>query len=617
MNWGIFNYAGNTALAWVALITSVVCILAVAWFIFQMFKRNKKKGSILLSSVVVIYISSIFIFGSKLAHAWLYLQENVTRSYGTYASLTFATAFIPPLGNEGVNSFVRIAYRDSGFGKGVPTSVENVDGREIATFQDEDYVGDVKTMDGRPIDLGLRFVETRRIIPLIPVFEYSSAKTFRVEGAESFLHTNTYVQLGMKAVGVKEKADIILVTPEPDWICSASTPRAGTWREISYNLATKGVIAYHIDARLLSRSRLKKILADFREVFTHYRMWCMGRYDYVITASKRKIQMVELLDLFDNPQRFEVFANAGIVSPAEMFACYVGTDYEVEPGFLEIDSASRITALFTAPRLAFSGAVRGRFSPVTAPSLTPLSIPHLDWLETKGIESSVYDAVTNRIFQVQCARRDILLGFADADGGASSNALAKWSAAAEINHRDPLLRGLADSLDLEGRRRLRIGNPNGALRCYENRLTVYPKDVASIHNFGVCLKKSGHPDIAAKVFAKAVQLDPMFDEHRLELIECAAASSREPIAVRQLEVLIKRHPEDPSLKLRAAKLLSRRENPERDEKRAIAYAEEAVKMTGWKDRAYVQGLADVYIDAGQPLLGVGLKKKMRTMKFEK
>jgi hypothetical protein len=63
--------------------------------------------------------------------------------------------------------------------------------------------------------------------------------------------------------------------------------------------------------------------------------------------------------------------------------------------------------------------------------------------------------------------------------------------------------------------------------------------------------------------------------------------------------------------------LSRRENPERDEKRAIAYAEEAVRMTGWKDRAYVQGLADVYIDAGQPLLGVGLKKKMRTMKFDK
>jgi tetratricopeptide (TPR) repeat protein len=233
------------------------------------------------------------------------------------------------------------------------------------------------------------------------------------------------------------------------------------------------------------------------------------------------------------------------------------------------------------------------------------------------MDRGVYSAVTNRIFQVQRARREILLGFADADGGASSNAIERWSAAAEINHRDPLLKGLADSLDLEGRRHLRIGNPNGAMRCYQNRLMIYPKDIASIHNFGVCLKKSGHPDIAAKVFARAVQLDPLLDEHRLELIECAAASSREPLAVRQLEVLIKRHPEDPSLKLRAAKLLCRRENPERNERRAIAYAEEAVQMTKWKDRAYVQGLADVYIDSGRPLLGVGLKKKMRTMKFDK
>jgi tetratricopeptide (TPR) repeat protein len=617
MNWGIFNYAGPTALAWVALVVSAISLMAVAWGIYEAFKKNVRVGVISLVSTVLVYVGSVFLFGPKLAHSWLYLQENATRSYITYASLTFATAFIPPTADEGVNYFVRIASRDSGFSKGVAKSTEKIDGHEIAIFQDEDYVGNVITMDGRPVDTGLRFVETRRIMPLVSVFENPSAKSCRIVGSESFLYTNAYSQLGMKFAEKKEKADIILVVPEPDWICGADTPSAGTWREISYNLATNGVIAYHVDARLLSRARLKKLLADFRAVFNHYRLWCVGRYDYVLTASRQKVQMLELLDLFDDPKKFEVFANAGVVSPAEMFACYVGTDYEVEPGLVEIDSASRMTALFTAPRLAFGGAVQGRFSPVTAPSLTPLQIPHLDWLDIKGMDSAVYDVMTNRIFLVQCARRDILLGFADADGGASSNALAKWSAAAEINHRDPLLRGLADSLDLEGRRRLRIGNPNGALRCYENRLTIYPKDVASIHNFGVCLKKSGHPDIAAKVFAKAVQLDPMFDEHRLELIECAAASSREPIAVRQLEVLIKRHPDDPSLKLRAAKLLSRRENPERDEKRAIAYAEEAVRMTGWKDRAYVQGLADVYIDAGQPLLGVGLKKKMRTMKFDK
>ena len=50
---------------------------------------------------------------------------------------------------------------------------------------------------------------------------------------------------------------------------------------------------------------------------------------------------------------------------------------------------------------------------------------------------------------------------------------------------------------------------------------------------------------------------------------------------------------------------------------AIALAEEAVKLTGWKDSAYVMGLADVYIAAGRTILGLGLKKKMRTMRFER
>ena len=40
-------------------------------------------------------------------------------------------------------------------------------------------------------------------------------------------------------------------------------------------------------------------------------------------------------------------------------------------------------------------------------------------------------------------------------------------------------------------------------------------------------------------------------------------------------------------------------------------------MTGWKDSAYVKALADVYIESGRTLMGMGLKKKMREMKFDK
>ena len=108
------------------------------------------------------------------------------------------------------------------------------------------------------------------------------------------------------------------------------------------------------------------------------------------------------------------------------------------------------------------------------------------------------------------------------------------------------------------------------------------------------------------VFARAV-----------ELVECSAASGREDTAVQVLEVLMKRHPDDPALKLRAAKLMSIRNGQARNTDRAIRLAEEAAVQTGWKDRAYVLGLADVYIECGRVKDGVMLKRKMKTMKFDR
>jgi hypothetical protein len=61
--------------------------------------------------------------------------------------------------------------------------------------------------------------------------------------------------------------------------------------------------------------------------------------------------------------------------------------------------------------------------------------------------------------------------------------------------------------------------------------------------------------MAARVFAKAVELDPLHDAHRMELIDCAEAGGHADIAVRQLDVLLKRHPGDIELKKRRAQIL--------------------------------------------------------------
>ena len=178
-----------------------------------------------------------------------------------------------------------------------------------------------------------------------------------------------------------------------------------------------------------------------------------------------------------------------------------------------------------------------------------------EWVSCGDADAAMFMDFEERYGAVQEARREALIGFGYADGGAATNAISCWAKAARANPSDPLLVELVDALDFEARSYLAVGNVNGALRCYEHRIEIFPRDVAAIHNFGVCLKKAGHPELAAGVFARAVELDPLQDEHRLELIDCAEAGGHPDIAVRQIDVMLKRNPDDLELKKRRARIL--------------------------------------------------------------
>lgn len=618
MSGWIFDYAGPTALAWTAWWTALAVVLALVGGCAFLVWRRKGLWAAFPVPLLLVWGACWFFLGPRLDHAWLYLQENAHRSYATYAGLTFATAFLPPSGDEGRGAFLHMATRDSGFAKGRATSVRREGGHTWATYADEDYPGGVTLFDGRPLDTGYRFRSSRLLTSLVPLFEMPVAKTARVVGEEAWFYAKPLAEAGVKVLAEKDegKADIVLVTPGPDWRTDAKLPTASDWKRLMRGAPRGCVAALHLDGRLLSRARLKGILAEFRAAFTHYRLWCVGRQDYVVTSGGG-VLADEAMELFADPRKFAVFAAADLVAPAEFLASYMGTDYEVEPGLLDVPAFSHARAVWSAPRLAFSPPPTNHLAEVRAATLTPFFVPRLEWFLRGTVDAGIFAGLTNAVVSAQAARREILVGFDAADRGAATNAVDHWAAAAKINPRDPLLRALADSLDLEGRRFLRIGNVNGAIRCYENRLLIRPNDVAAVHNFGVCLKKSGHHDMAASIFAKAVTMDPRTDEHRLELVECCAAIHKEDMACRQLDVLMKRHPEDPALMMRAAKLLALRANKVRDTARAVKLAEEAVRLTGWKDRAYVQALADVYIESGQVVLGVGLKKKMKEMRFEK
>ena len=493
------------------------------------------------------------------------------------------------------------------------------DGQIVHRAGDDFPEGGVTTMDDRPVDTGYRFRHIRQYPACIALFLHPSARSARVVGAEASFYRKPFETTGVKLVEEGDAAgpsDIVLVTTQPDWLKGTDFPVADEWPRFAGMRAPGGLVAVHVDTRRLALGRLKRILSEFKAAFGPYFLWCIGANDYVVTSAA-ELTADKLYDLFADEKASEAFAATGIYTPADVFACYMGRDAEIEPGLQGVPAAGRTSVTWKEARRALDALSAKDASYVRPAMLTPYYIAPMPWFKRGEAEAVVFAGTTNALMAVQVARREFLAGFDDISGGISTNAIERWAVAAKANPRDPLLCGLVDVVDLKGRQSLRAGNVKGAMGCYEKLLLIRPDDAALVHNYGVCLKKCGQMEEAAQVFARAVELDPETDVHRVEMVECCAASGHEDVAVQTLEVLIKRRPDDPALKLRAAKLMSVRNGKARNVDRAVRLAEAAAAQTGWKDRAYVFGLADVYIECGRVMDGVRLKKKMKTMNFDR
>ena len=337
-----------------------------------------------------------------------------------------------------------------------------------------------------------------------------------------------------------------------------------------------------IDARVMTVARFKALLEDFKERHGSCRVWCFGRFDYCLTPAVN-VSFKRLHTLFEDDKIFERFAAARIYTPSALFSCYVGEYSDVAPAFSEVPAFGSFVDIFTSPRVLFRPACDGALASVNVARFTPYDVKFPSWIERGDADARMFLDFEDGYEAVQEARREALLGFDYADRGMATNAIACWAKAASVNPRDPILIELADALDKEARSYLAIGNVNGALQCYENRLEVFPKDVATVHNFGICLKKAGHHKIAARVFARAVEMDPLQDAHRLELIDCADAAGHPDIAVRQIDVLLKRRPDDLELKKRRANILVRmhfeksKEKPKREDNTPSRYLDSKQK----------------------------------------
>ena len=183
--------------------------------------------------------------------------------------------------------------------------------------------------------------------------------------------------------------------------------------------------------------------------------------------------------------------------------------------------------------------------------------------------------------------------------------------AAKVNPHDALLMNLSESLELEGRRRITIGDLKGALKCFENLLSFSAGTAFSHYGMGYCLRGNGDNDGAYLHFSRAVSYAPEQIDYRLEMAQSALAVGEFAEADRQYQEVLKRVPDNPAVLVLAAKGLAWRERPKKDIAQALKLAERACELTKWENREYAFGLADIYIDAGKVLEGMGLKRRLK------
>ncbi|MBR1870906.1 MAG: hypothetical protein IJ802_03680 [Kiritimatiellae bacterium] len=492
-----------------------------------------------LAWVAVAVLAAAYAFSAmemtpRLEHDWVYLQENVKRTFAEYKTLFAWSCLYPWELPRARETYIRLATRDLAFSpKNAPQRVEG----DLKFYRDDDFLGEVVTSNDWPIVTGKRFAGTRALKETIPLIE-----------GEAFCET--------------------------------------------------------IDARTESACEIKKRLADYKNRHGAWRLWCVGLNDYIVTPGVTRSADF-YLDAFMDEALFEKLADADVFSPAELFASYLGTDRDLGEA---LDAIEDDDGWFGKYKLPFA---EGAALRLRATDLAPEEPVPPEWLVAGTMESEDFDALLEDIARYRAARVEALRGFLAADAGDEAAALGHWAAAAKVDERDVLLRNLADTLDMNARRFIAIGNVNGALKCYENASEIFPDDAATVHNFGVCLKKSGNADDAVKVFMRALALDPENDAHRSELVEAAEAAGKTDLAARQADVLVAHDWGNPAAYLRAAKLWCSKSNTARNDSKAVLLAKEALRLAGETNELYKTGLADVLIETGSVVEGMKIKRSLR------
>lgn len=272
------------------------------------------------------------------------------------------------------------------------------------------------------------------------------------------------------------KADIVLVD------CARMSEKA---RERLEGLVSdSGVVAWMMNVKGVSAREFGDNLRSFR--FPRAHLWMPGENRWLLVARKtpKSVKLDSVLEVFSRDRGLADLGGCGDISPASVFAGYVGTAEEIMPAFAAGELSAKVRPEFFIPR-----------------ETNPIG-----WLSPADMDG---DMATNALAQTDNARavRKLVVEAAmKAAAGDEKGAVEMWASAEESRPGDIFLRERLDRLERNARGFLAVKKVLMAMKCYETMLLIRPDDTAAMHNFGMCLKSIGKLDLAEKILARAREL---------------------------------------------------------------------------------------------------------------
>lgn len=540
----------------------------------------------------------------------------------------------------------RLVHRDSGFASGTPLFAHSSFRHTVTVYADPDYRF-VFALDGRPVLFGNRFHTSRTLTGYVPLLIRPGCKKAVVLGAEAGLYLPFFARAGVADLGFAgadsaavnlavaadayltgddacEKAalhkdaalrptsayDIIFLANEPVWMRGDGTCYGRRWFERCRRaLSADGIVALHLDARALLPERFASVASDFSAVFPGVQLWCTGAYDWLLVGSAGEIKapVDKMQTLFERTPVFRDFVRAGGLALPETLACMVCDGTRLAPWLSKTRHVSMERAEWLATRRLFKKE-RGFLQPAMLETCRQW---RSQWILPGEMDVDVYLALLDKVGKNIGARVAAVKAFNEMAEGRRDQGLNAAREAATVNVRDALLIGFSEALELEGRRRVNLGDLKGGLKCFENLLSFSTGSAFSNYGMGLCLRGTGDNEGAYLHFARAVSAAPEQLDYRLEMAQSALAIGEFAEADRQYLDVLKREPDNPAVLFLAAKALAWHERPQKDMATALKWAERACVLTKWKNQEYAFGLADLYMEAGRVLEGMGLKRRLK------